>query len=137
MTDHEDTFNRFDLPQDPARNHDHDTVVPGQEDDDIWHGEGTNHPLQTARGCIVHPTHTPTSHVNEVHHVWPRGHGGPNIAANRIVVCATGHNSIHQLLSFMLKAENGTVDPSVFKTYTAFEQQYAQLGYDRIKRGAM
>lgn len=91
---------------------------------------------QTAQPCIVHGVHKPNSHVNEVHHVWPKGQGGPDIPENRIVVCATGHNSIHQLIN-EYKAMQGKVPYSLLKQYTVQERAYALLGYQRITRGAM
>lgn len=90
----------------------------------------------TAAPCIVHNQHSPHSHVNEIHHVWPKGEGGPDIPENRIVVCATGHNSIHQLLN-QFKAHKGDVPYAVLRTYSFGERKYARLGYDRIARQAM
>jgi hypothetical protein len=43
----------------------------------------------------------------EVHHVWPLGEGGPNIAANKISICSNAHSSAHDLLAKMLKAADG------------------------------
>jgi hypothetical protein len=90
----------------------------------------------TAEPCSVHAAHKPTSHVNEIHHVWPLGQGGPNRADNRVVVCGTGHNSIHQLIAEYLTMK-GAVPYSLLKQYTMGERQLAKLGYDRITRGAM
>ena len=94
------------------------------------------HPQQltTAAPCQVHKGHSPPSHVNEVHHVWPVGDGGPNIAANRVVVCATGHNSIHQLIDLYRK---GNIDWDVLRHYSPEERRLAILGWDRIRRQAM
>lgn len=92
--------------------------------------------LRTGQPCEVHNSHVPTSHVNEVHHIWPRGRGGPNVAENRVTVCATGHNNIHQLLNEML-ATNGNVPYSVQRMYAFKERELARLGYERIKRGAL
>lgn len=39
----------------------------------------------------------------ETHHIWPTGKGGPDTAANRVVVCANGHGAIHALLLAMDK----------------------------------
>lgn len=38
-----------------------------------------------------------------VHHIWPSGFGGPDIASNRVSVCANGHYSIHAYLDLLLK----------------------------------
>lgn len=93
-------------------------------------------PAKTVRPCEVHFTHQPTTHINEVHHVWPLGAGGPDVPANKVVVCATGHNNIHDLLSRWLKAN---ADPGwdVQRHYTRQERALAQLGFERIKRQAL
>lgn len=93
-------------------------------------------PRGTTAPCTVHFTHQPTSHINEIHHVWPLGHGGPDVPGNKVVVCGTGHSSIHDLLAKWLKADG---DPGweVQRHYTRGERELAQLGYDRIKRGAL
>ncbi len=101
----------------------------GQEPVEVLH-------VTTSQPCAVHGGHKPTSHVNEIHHVWPLGQGGPNVAANRVVVCGTGHNSIHQLIDEYLQTK-GVVPYSLLKQYTVGERQLAKLGYDRITRGAM
>lgn len=90
----------------------------------------------TAAPCTVHKRHTPASHVNEIHHVWPLGEGGPDVAANKVVVCATGHNSVHQLLTLWLKA-GGDPGWAVRRRYTRGEQALARLGFERIQRGAL
>ncbi len=92
--------------------------------------------MQTALPCEVHKAHTPRSHINEKHHVWPLGHGGPDIPTNLVVVCATGHNNIHRLLELMLRG-NGQVAYPTLRQFTTGERQYARLGYDRIRRKAM
>lgn len=92
--------------------------------------------LQTAKPCQVHNKHTPASHVNDVHHVWPLGEGGPDIAANRVVVCATGHHNIHKLIS-LFKVHHGNVPYTELRTFAFEERNLAQLGYERITRQAM
>ena len=92
--------------------------------------------LTTAAPCSVHRRHSPRSHVNEVHHVWPRGDGGPDLAANRVVVCATGHNSVHALLDAYRRAHG---DPGwrVRRRFTRGERALAETGWNRMSRSAM
>ena len=45
--------------------------------------------------CQVHKGHRPPVHRTAVHHVWPRGMGGPDVPANRVNICGTGHDTIH------------------------------------------
>lgn len=40
----------------------------------------------------------------EVHHIWPRGRGGADVAINRVTVCANGHSAIHELLTRIERA---------------------------------
>lgn len=91
-------------------------------------------PRTTTAPCQVHKTHRPVSHINEWHHIWPTGDGGPNVAENKVICCATGHNSIHQLLDRWRK---GIPDRSVLATYSLEERRLAKLGWDRIQRGAL
>ena len=88
-------------------------------------------PLSTSQACQVHKTHSPRSHVNERHHIWPQGENGPTVPENMVVVCATGHNNIHQLIS-MIKKAGGELPPStVLRTFAAEEIRLAKLGYQR------
>lgn len=95
-----------------------------------------NAPTTTAAPCEIHKKHFPSSYQNEVHHVWPRGEGGPDIPANRVVVCATGHNNIHLLIS-QYKIHRGNLPWSYRKNFTKQERDLAELGYDRLTRGSM
>jgi len=80
--------------------------------------------------CDVHGSHRPGLTVTDLHHVWPRGDGGPDIPANRVWVCPTGHRNIHEALE---KLRVGKVPPKV----TRKELALARLGWDRIQRQAM
>lgn len=93
-------------------------------------------PAGTTAPCQVHRNHIPSSHVNEVHHVWPRGDGGPDVPANRVVICATGHNSVHHLLDAYRRA-NGDPGWAVRRQYHPGERALAALGWDRIQRQAL
>lgn len=79
--------------------------------------------------CLVHNTHNPRPHINEKHHIHPLGYHGPNTASNIVVVCATGHNTIHELLEMMLRA--GTIQVP-HRTYTRGEYEYAVQGFNQI-----
>jgi hypothetical protein len=58
--------------------------------------------------CALHKTHGQAKPLRgAVHHVWPRGAGGPDEAANRITVCETGHANLHHLMWQLL---NGHAD---------------------------
>jgi hypothetical protein len=93
-------------------------------------------PIGTTLPCEVHSGHAPHSHINDRHHVWPLGAGGPDIPENIVVVCPTGHRNIHSLLE-QYQAHRGEVPFAISRRYALKERHYAQLGYDRITRGAM
>lgn len=91
---------------------------------------------ETREPCQVHSKHIPASHINERHHIWPLGKGGPNVADNQIVVCATGHSNIHDLLTHFLTSA-GRVPYSVLKQYSLEERRLAKLGWERVMRKAL
>lgn len=90
----------------------------------------------TVQPCQVHKKHMPETHINHRHHVYPLGEGGPDILDNIIIVCATGHMNIHDLLSHY-KMLQGKVPYSILRRYALEERKYAKLGYDRITRKSM
>lgn len=90
----------------------------------------------TTEPCRLHQRHMPNTHVNHRHHVWPLGDGGPDVPDNIIIVCPTGHYSIHDLLNHY-KMLMGNVPFDIVKRYSHEERKYAKLGYDRIMRKAL
>lgn len=49
--------------------------------------------------CALHKSHGTAKPLRgAVHHVWPRGAGGPDTPANRVTVCETGHANLHDLM---------------------------------------
>lgn len=60
-------------------------------------------------GCQVH-THRDWTPLDS-HHIWPKGMGGPDVPANRVVVCPNGHGAIHEYMRRLIK-HNGTVPPA-------------------------
>lgn len=100
--------------------------------------------LKTSLPCSVHQTHIPYTHVNEIHHVWPLGHGGPDTKENKTVICATGHNSVHRLMDILLKwvkdhpeADGKKIPPELYEGFSLGERKLARTGVDRILRQAM
>ena len=95
-----------------------------------------NEPLTTSQPCQVHNKHIPNPHLNERHHVWPLGEGGPDIPENIVVVCPTGHFNIHALLK-LFKLHAGPPPYTELRQFTHGERNVAELGYVRLARGAM
>lgn len=93
-------------------------------------------PLTTTQPCVLHPKHTPPSHIQHKHHVWPLGHGGPDTPENLIVVCPTGHYNIHRLIEEYITTR-GEAPYSLTRQYSLQERRVARLGYDRLTRRAM
>jgi hypothetical protein len=90
----------------------------------------------TALPCQLHKVHHPRCHVNEVHHVWPLGDAGQDLAANKVIVCATGHNNVHHLLDAYRKV-GGDPGWPVRQKYAPEERVIAAIGWGRIQRRAM
>lgn len=67
----------------------------------------------------------------ENHHVWPLGDGGPDVAANRVRVCANAHSSTHDLLNRMRKT-GGRVPWLARMRYGVKVRRLAQAGYAAI-----
>lgn len=67
----------------------------------------------------------------EVHHVWPLGDGGPNIAANRVALCSNAHSAAHDLLDKMRK---GPVEWAVRRHYGGRVRLVAETGWAAIQQ---
>lgn len=64
----------------------------------------------------------------EVHHIWPKGMGGPDIPSNRIRICSNAHGSIHSYLALLIKG-NGRVPWVVARHYGRAVRKYALQGW--------
>ena len=64
----------------------------------------------------------------EVHHVWPLGDGGPNIASNRRKVCANGHYEVHNFYD-LLMVSAGHVPWKASRGYGWKVRALARAGY--------
>lgn len=72
--------------------------------------------------------HNHTSKVSyEIHHVWPTGYHGPDIASNRIKICPNAHSDIHYLMDRMLAGK-----PNDLTEYGPNIRKYAKLGYEQV-----
>jgi hypothetical protein len=72
--------------------------------------------------CQLHVNHG-TAHPirGVVHHVQPRGAGGPDTADNKVTICANGHDAVHAV---MWELVNGRQAPRCAKKELAM----AKLG---------
>lgn len=52
--------------------------------------------------CIVHSYHWPPILETVVHHIQPKGMGGPDTEKNKVRVCDNGHRNIHNILRRMV-----------------------------------
>jgi hypothetical protein len=75
--------------------------------------------------CILHAYHWPRPLVLVVHHVQPKGMGGPDVAGNRALVCDTGHRNVHTLMGPLV---NVGIMP---RGGTRRERELAREGFDR------
>jgi hypothetical protein len=69
----------------------------------------------------------------EVHHVWPLGAGGPNVAGNKVTICANAHSATHDLLLKMLKSPDGHILWVVRRCYGRKVRALALAGYTAIQ----
>lgn len=88
------------------------------------------------RTCSAHRTHLPSIRIGnsftvEEHHIWPLGHDGPDVAANRVWLCPTGHSRVHELLTAWLAA-GGRPSWKVLVWYGQAERELARRGYVAI-----
>jgi len=82
--------------------------------------------MGTECACHNHREHVPI----ERHHVWPLGMGGPDDAANKVVVCANAHYSIHAALDLLVKSE-GQPPAEAWSHYGWKVRRLARRGYER------
>lgn len=85
--------------------------------------------------CRCVTAHSPAIHVLEQHHIWPQGHGGPTVAGNLAALCGSAHNEVHAYLNALLKADGDR--PADWRTWNLHIRRVAELGYRRIKAGAL
>ena len=84
----------------------------------------------------MHQVHRPRVVDIDVHHIWPMGQGGPDIALNRVAICPTGHRNVHELLREYMH-RGGDVPWEVRRLYAPGERRLAKLGWDRMQRNAV
>ena len=66
----------------------------------------------------------------EVHHIWPLGMGGSDVAANRVAICPTGHTNVHDLLRAALKGTGVDTLPWEYRRRFHFaERDLARRGW--------
>lgn len=81
-------------------------------------------------GCKCVGQHVPEVHAPAVHHILPRSWGGPDVPANRVVLCPTTHENVHKLLNAYVHA--GDVPAwSLRRSYSAYARGLAQLAWDQ------
>jgi hypothetical protein len=68
----------------------------------------------------------------EIHHVFPLGMGGLDVASNKMSVCSNGHSAIHDLLSKLVKA-GGKLSWTQKRHYGFRIRRLAQRGYNEWK----
>lgn len=81
-------------------------------------------PMGTNCACHKHTEYEPI----ERHHVWPKGMGGPDVASNKISVCANAHYAIHEFIR-QLMLHNGSVPAETSKHFSPKVKDYATQGW--------
>lgn len=68
----------------------------------------------------------------ELHHVWPKGQGGPDTKNNRVSICSNAHSSTHDLLAKMIRAKTWRLPWSVRRRYGRRVRRLADAGFQAI-----
>ncbi len=83
-----------------------------------------------AEPCAIHADHRPEPYDVEVHHVWPLGMGGPDVKANVVPVCPTGHTNVHALLRLAFRHHGVDKVPWVTRRrFHSEERRLARMGF--------
>lgn len=93
--------------------------------------EGTL-PRTTALPCAARTTHSPEPDYCHLHHIWPKGWGGPDVKTNLVSLCPTCHANVHILLDYYMK-NNGDVSWEIRKHYGSALRAIAEDGWTRYK----
>jgi hypothetical protein len=88
--------------------------------------------ILTVLECKQHNQHSPRPHQNHWHHIHPKGLGGKDVPANKVVLCPTGHYNVHTLLDLMLERGMANLPYIDIRTYTMSEIKLATLGYKAV-----
>lgn len=96
---------------------------------------------QGLQQCLCVAEHRPPTLELEWHHVWPLGEGGPDVAANKLLLCPTTHGNVHVLFRrFKTLGRVATYSEiSAWSPFVVSRYAYgvAKTGYERMKRGSL
>lgn len=82
--------------------------------------------------CAVHKHSSFVPEEN--HHIHPLGDGGPDVASNRVRLCANAHGLVHYCLDEIRKAGSYEALPHASKVrYSPRVRRLAKMGWDRIQ----
>lgn len=85
--------------------------------------------------CAAHRFHSPRPQTLDVHHVFPKGLGGPDISANEVYLCQTGHANVHRLLA--VYESTGETPPWVIRrSFGPGERILAARGWSEYRAAA-
>lgn len=91
--------------------------------------------------CLCVAEHRPGALTGEVHHIWPKGMGGPDVEANRVFLCSNAHTNVHDILRYMVKDQKYLSYSQVQALYPVpvnrYAFQLALLGFRRWKNGTL
>lgn len=85
--------------------------------------------------CMLHVVHRPEPLVIIKHHIQPLGMGGPDVEANWLWACDTGHRNVHTLLGPMCQRDKPTWGV-LADGGSRSERDYARRGFEAwVKAG--
>lgn len=92
-------------------------------------------PYLAPNGCTNKVRHVPQIHAYiEIHHLWPKGWGGPDIEENRISLCGNCHRLVHEILEEAVRNQ-AWPDKLFLKAFPLVLRGFARLGIS--KRGGI
>lgn len=74
--------------------------------------------------CLCVGQHVPEVHALASHHILPKSWGGPDGPENRVVLCPSTHENVHQLLNKYVK-RGGVPEWSVRRVYGVYARDLA------------
>ncbi len=69
------------------------------------------------------------------HHIWPLGDGGPDVAANKVTLCANAHYSVHAVLDHIEKRAKADLLPEwdFMRRFSPVIRELAWRGWWQIR----
>lgn len=85
------------------------------------------------RVCRCVKVHVPKIWILHSHHIWPLATGGPDEPWNRLWLCPSTHNDVHDLLR-QYRRHKGLPPGSILSRYGLYARVVAQDGWRLVTK---